>query len=277
MLYALDFLNDGFAKYVCDEHCPWNTKIKTFMENNSDYGKKKGGSRYKNKCVKPVFRSSKDEISEVVMYLNKITESTFDKLSKKIIVLCEKNKLCDVFKNEFFSKLCANVEVNDILVNVYVDILLKTTQYFCLKNMIVARIYNYIKNIGTTEDISPKDYERFCDSQKVTKKWKNFINFAMFLYKKEYFTNNFVIDIVRQMNDLLLQSIDEPSKSMSTKEASDILRLILIMKDVTQIDYIKDTIMPNIIKLSNMKHGDHVNLTNKCIFQFKDIVDAYRK
>jgi hypothetical protein len=236
-----------------------------------------------------------NEIDQIRLNLNKLTDKSYNSIKDKIIknieniLLCENvedyhNKISILIyeissNNKFYSKIFADL---------YKELLEK---YDWLKIVFEEKYNNYITSYDNLEYVEPNDnYDRYCELNKLSETRKSQSLFYVNLVKNGYLKPLSVYKLLRGLLDKLLILIHMENKK---NEVDDIVENIALLFDKDIIEEVEDNdendiqgfqLYPNgdvyggeifefIRLLSECKVNNFKSLTNKSLFKFMDLVD----
>jgi hypothetical protein len=224
------------------------------------------------------------KIDQLRLILNKLSDKTFldicEKIKKTINEIVEKdvekddlNKIgISIFElastNKFYSKIYADLYSE--LINTY-DFLRPVFEYN-------FNIYmDIFKNIECGD--ADKDYDRFCEINKINEKRKSLASFYLNLMSNGIITNIQIMEITRNLLSQIYDFITQDDKKNEVDELTETVA-ILYKKEI----YSKDegnnyqkingfTINEIVEKIAKSKVKDYKSLTNKSLFKFMDLID----
>jgi hypothetical protein len=225
------------------------------------------------------------ELSQIRMYLNKLTDKSYLDIREKIVtsinsilqvendtVLLSKSigeVIYDISSgNKFYSKIYADLYSE--LVN----------KYDWLKRVLDEKICEYIGLFKTIEYFDPdKDYDKFCDMNKKNEKRRANAMFFVNLAITRFIPKGTVINMLKTLLEMVLELIEQPNKKNEVDEITETIAL-LFNKDMMEHDYNESefmingkTIEDNVTILAKSKSKDYKSLSNKAIFKYMDLIE----
>ena len=234
--------------------------------------------KYYELCEKPKFKSEDEVLNNLYKYLNKITDKTYDKLSKEIMQIIdelaiENNEQSKIIFSKFFDIISNNSICCDIYVKLYNDICNKHEEF---KGIFREQIQVYLNEHKSVKYISPNDdYDQYCEHVKKLDKMKNF---TIFLAKSFAYLICSLEDIVEVLLYFQKRCIDLVENENFASENEQVANTIyLILREI--LDSILfheswETIKKNQLYLTEYKGPGK---SNKMKFKLMDIEDIIRK
>jgi hypothetical protein len=275
-----------------DKHRHTNDKKRNDYSNKTS---KTGGKELTNtdwdalrnfKATKMETKEGVDKsINDIRILLNKITNKNYETQKDLIITSIKKfmdncsdsdTKTEDISKlskvifdiastNKFFSEIYANLYKELISIfHVFADIL----------NDYIVQFKNTIDHIYyVNPDV---DYNAYCSYIKINDNRKATSMFIVNMCKNGTLDSNKIIEILDYFVNKSLEYILLENKANEIEEITENIYLIVTnsMSFLEKNSAWEDTIMPNIIRISQMKLKEHPSLTNRILFKYMDIIDS---
>lgn len=226
------------------------------------------------------------DISEIRLYLNKLTDKSFldtrEKIVEKIELVCANStnsedtakiglmlyEICST--NKFYSKIFADL---------FAEL---ASKYDWLNNVFkehYANIMDQYKNIQYVD--SEKDYDGFCEMNKNNEKRRAITTFYFNLAINRFIEKDVLIKLLKDILTSIMSMISMPDKKNEVDELTEIVA-ILFNKDildnlnVDEPDYyyvLDKSILDTVNVLAQQKVKDYPSLSNKAIFKYMDLVE----
>jgi hypothetical protein len=226
------------------------------------------------------------DIDQIRLHLNKITDKTVTDMKDKLIVII--NNLytsgLDYESMEKISKTIYDISSsNKFYSKIYADVYSElVNKYDWLRTLFDAKVKSFIDEFANIEFCDPdKDYNKFCDMNKMNEQRKATTQFYMNLHR-----NGFIpAHIMTQYLQILLERVRDMIEQNDKKnEVDELTENIAIMFDKNMIENAEDetndeynvgdiSINEFITKLAKSKTKDYKSLSNKAIFKYMDLVD----
>ena len=234
--------------------------------------------KYVELYEKPKIKKDGDVLNDVYKCLNKITEKTYDKLSKEIMEIMDKLTLEDSETNQkickkFFEIITNNSLCCGLYAQLYNDLCTKHEEF---KTIFKNHIQTYLDEYKTIQHVSPNDdYDNYCLHVKKLDKMKNF---TLFLCKSLTYCLcdiSDIVEIILYFQERCISTIEEVEYISENEQVID--SLYLIIKEV--IDYMLFHESWEIIKRNQqyLKEYKGNGKNNKMKFKLMDIEDIIRK
>jgi hypothetical protein len=224
------------------------------------------------------------ELSQIRMYLNKLTDKSYIDIREKIVasidtilkvekdvMVLSKNigeLIYDISSgNKFYSKIYA--ELYTELVN----------KYDWLKTTLDERMAEFVGLFKTIEYFDPdKDYDKFCDMNKQNEKRRANALFFVNLAINKFIPTDIVITMLKTLLEMVLDLIEQPNKKNEVDEITETIALLFnkdIMDDYDESEFIINnrTIEDVITMIAKSKSKDYKSLSNKAIFKYMDLIE----
>lgn len=226
------------------------------------------------------------DISEIRLYLNKLTDKTFldmrEKIVEKIDLVCANSpnseditklglmlyEICST--NKFYSKIFADL---------FAEL---ASKYDWLNNVFndhYANIMEQYKNIQYVD--SEKNYDGFCEMNKTNEKRRAITTFYFNLAINKFIEKETLIKLLKDILISIMTMISMPDKKNEVDELTEIVA-ILFNKDILdnlnadEPDYyyvLDKSILDTVNVLAQQKVKDYPSLSNKAIFKYMDLVE----
>lgn len=245
-------------------------------------------------------------INDIRICLNKISSKNYDSQKDAIFqyinLIIEKNK--DIMDNDLsidpntYEKLeSPDSSVNDDLHKIAVSIfdtastnkfyselyatLYKelSANYPIFMEIIDGFIQTYLENISLIRFVdSSVNYDKFCSNNKENDKRKAMTVFIVNLMKKELYPKLSVLDIIINLQNSILAYVDLPDKVNEVEEITENIFLFITNIEKECLDVERwPMVVENIKTCSQYKVKDHVSISSRVIFKYKDICDLWKK
>jgi len=222
------------------------------------------------------------KIDEIRLMLNKLTDKTFSDIRDKVLTIInelieEKISEEDLTKigttifelastNKFYSKIYA--QLYGVLIN----------NYEFLRPVFDKNFNSYLDIFKHIESGDPdKDYDRFCEINKINEKRKAISMFFVNLSISSIISKESIHAILCDLIKMVFTYINEDNKKNEVDELTENIAILLNKDSMNDTSYVLDdnnkTIKETIIYLANSKSKDFKSLSNKAIFKYMDLVD----
>ncbi len=229
-------------------------------------------------------------IDKIRVHLNKITDNNYNNQKEAIIkeiraLYADNNdiNILDLSKigKAIFDIASGNSFFSELYVNLYESLMKDFDFIHITLTENLEDISNRLLNI---EYCDPnKDYDRFCEINKINEKRRSLTLFYVNLMKKGIIKTDMILDKINIIYDLLCNFILEEDKSSIVEEISELLYILYI----NSWEYIKNshedsseiikTLYTNICDMASKKAKSSPSLSYKTIFKFMDIRDQIEK
>jgi hypothetical protein len=226
------------------------------------------------------------QIDEIRLILNKLTDKTFLDICKKIKqhileIIQENNNKDDL--NKIGKSIFELASTNKFYSKIYADLFSELIQSFEFLKPVLENNYNsYIDIFNNIEcGDAEKDYDKFCDINKINEKRKALSMFFVNLGLNGLISKRSLININHILLSNLMKFIYEIDKKNEVDELSENIA-ILYNKNIYHSDLEinnKELLIDNknilevITMLAKSKSKDYKSLSNKAIFKFMDLIE----
>ena len=96
------------------------------------------------------------------------------------------------------------------------------------------------------------------------------------MYKKDALSKDILIEILHYFLTKSIQYFNEDNKTNEVDEITENIFIIITnaQSKLALEEEWRDTLLPMIITISQMKIKDHVSLSNRVVFKYMDIIDS---
>lgn len=216
-----------------------------------------------------------DTINELYKVLNKITDKTYDKLSKEIINIIDNLDDDDLKKTDFISnrifQIISNSSINSKLYAKLYNDIIKKHSYF--KNLFTENIELYLENFKKIDYVSPNEnYDKFCLYIKHIEKMKFF---TLFMIQCMYFSIcdlDHIIDILLYFQDRSLETLHLAEHITENEQIID--TLYLIIKEIIDFAILHEKWEKIIDNHNKLHRFNGAGKNNKIRFKLMDIEEC---
>jgi len=223
-------------------------------------------------------------INDIRICLNKISQKNYDAQKESIIQYIEEIRE-DIEDDELLlssQQRIATVIFEIASMNKFYSVLYAvlykelTDQFSLFQEIPTMFIEEYLKHIHLIVYADPNiDYDKYCLNNKENDKRKAMSVFIVNLMKNGIFTEDAVLDIIHQLQQLVLTYIDMPNKLNEVEEITENIFLFI----TTAMDHFTKennpkwrTIMETVLECSKMKYKDHLSLSSRAVFKYMDLI-----
>ena len=288
-LYKLDKSVHDMIQNIADQVSdPEYSKTPQFNRKKRDYVKQNMGNfKITKKKTKVGVELSLDMIRK---YLNKLSNKTYDKLSKEII-----QNIQDIIDSESSSNTTQNIiqdmqKVGDEIFNIassgtfYSEMYAKLyhtlmTHFEIMKTIFTENFVTFSEVFHKIEYCDPNtDYDKFCENNKANQKRRGLAMFYVNLMKLGSISGNSIIEIISEIQEYMKKMISEENMASIVEELSEVIAiLVLSSKDVLCMHDEWNNIVAYITEVSTMAVKQFPSITHKTIFKHMDILDGLKK
>jgi hypothetical protein len=223
-----------------------------------------------NKISSKNYETHRDTIIEYISNILKVNDDSSDedeKVNNSIEINSISTAIFEIAStNKFYSELYATL---------YKELIEK---FEIFRENVDQIIENYKNDIHKISYIDPnKDYDKFCDNNKLNDKRKALSMFIVNLMKKGVIEKPIVSDIILYLEDIVAKNVDVENMVYEIEEITENL-YILVTESVSEF---KGTnawvnILSNITLFSKYKTKEHISISSRAIFKYMDILDRIK-
>ncbi len=242
-------------------------------------------------------------LDNIRAYLNKITDKTYSDMLQNIYneldMIIQENgsnsdghiTLSDLGSdssetmmrvgNSVFQTASSNTFYSAMYARLFKELM---DRYAVFKTIFETSLSEFMKLFNKIEYVdSKKDYDKFCEINKVNENRKAMSLFIVNLMKNAIVEPDQVLDIICQLQDLLWENIRGTNRTNEVDEVTE--NLFIIVNNSHELfsqkeGEFKQQYMNRIQKIeevSKLKAKSHPSITNKTIFRHMDMMDAINK
>jgi hypothetical protein len=231
-----------------------------------------------------------NDINEIRLYLNKLTDKTFLDVREKIINKI--NLVCSISPDqENITKLGLMIyeicSTNKFYSKIFVDLFAElATNYMWLNDIFKENYTNIMTEYSNIEYIdSDKDYNGFCEMNKKNERRRAITAFYLNLSLNGFIPKE---GIVKLLKNILTEIISYINCSNDKKnEVDELTEIVAILFNKDLIEEVEDdavepkeyyiggmtSILETITGLAQKKAKEHPSLSNKAIFKYMDLIE----
>jgi hypothetical protein len=258
-----------------------------------------GDNRYKNKIydswkTTPEFKATKIEkkegvekqMNDIRICLNKVSNKNYVQQRDAIFVLIEniiiesnddKTTLSHIAQS-IFDIANSNKFYSELYALLYRELIEKFTVFSVYIDNLINDYYDSMDLIENVD--SNKDYDRYCENNKLNDKRKASSTFIVNLMIQNIISKKDVLELIVKLQDKIIGLVDIDDKIYQIDEMTENLYILvtLVAKDTntTNGDFgeIFSTIIANIEICSKYKTKEHKSISSRAIFKYMDIKDT---
>ena len=215
------------------------------------------------------------DINTIRNLLNKLTKDNYETMKidlfEKIDSLLKEKDILNMIGEEIFIIGSSNFFWAELYANIYKDLTLKYSSLKEICNNHVDKYFKVFENI--TEVSAEKDYEKFCDINKINEKRKSTSSFLIHLMNNDVISTQIMINIINK----LFNTIDKNSDNIKYKiENQELIEnvCILIEHGYTKFrEYNEDDWDNMLEKIEEYSISKKTGITKKSSFKCLDLID----
>jgi hypothetical protein len=243
----------------------------------------------------PAFKATKIEkkegadllMNEIRVCLNKISNKNYeqqrDAICKCIQEVLEEQdeevqlKNVKMIAQSIFDIASSNKFYSEIYAGLYRELIEK---YVFFSDYISNVITEYYEGIDKIEFVdSNKDYDKYCENNKLNDKRKAMSTFIVNLMRQQVLPKNEVLDLIISIQNKIIENIDAEDKTNWIDEVTENLYILISLVAQDQ-DTNGGSIEEQVIKIRNnvelcskFKVKDHKSVSSRAIFKYMDILE----
>ena len=237
-----------------------------------------------------------NDIDQIRLLLNKLTDRTFLDMREKIIEKIDKitsleNNLEQENRSEEDYKKVGNMiyetaSTNKFYSKIFADLFAELiSRYVWLKEIFDDKYNNIMEQYNNIQYIDPdEDYDKFCDMNKVNERRKAVTSFFVNLSLNGLIEKKYIVKILKDLLEIVMNLIVEQNRKNEVDELTeniailfnkDIIDSVVNLADYNESEYLinNKTIIETITALAKCKAKDYVSLSNKAIFKCMDLIE----
>jgi len=228
-----------------------------------------------------------NDIDQIRLLLNKLTDRTFLDMREKIIekINTLENNLEEDYKkvgNMIYETASTNKFYSKIFADLFAELVSK---YAWLKQIFDEKYNNIMEQYKHIQYFDPdEDYDKFCDMNKVNEKRKAVTSFFVNLSLNGLVDKKYIVRILKDLLENVMEliviqnrknEVDELTENIAILFNKEILDLVLNLEDnnVSELLVNDKSIIEIITLLAKCKAKDYVSLSNKAIFKYMDLIE----
>lgn len=230
------------------------------------------------KVEKTKINKNKDELGVLYMNLNKISDKTYDKLSKEILTIIEN---MDSLDNEIQSEICNKffdiISTNDYYCHLYAKLFSEITMLSPLfKRGFDTKMKEYLQKFKEIDYVSPNDdYDKYCDYVKVINNIKNFTMFLLKCFDVNICTIDNIVNICLDFQKIVIDQYNDETKLIENEVY--VQNIFIIIKECIEVMYFHDNWELIKRNIHYLKDEGGAGKNNKIRFKLMDIQDVIKK
>lgn len=228
-----------------------------------------------------------NDIDQIRLLLNKLTDRTFLDMREKIIekITTLENNLEEDYKkvgNMIYETASTNKFYSKIFADLFAELVSK---YDWLKQIFDEKYNNIMEQYKHIQYFDPdEDYDKFCDMNKVNEKRKAITSFFVNLSLNGLVDKKYIVRILKDLLENVMEliviqnrknEVDELTENIAILFNKEILDLVLNLEDYNVSEFLVNdkSIIETITLLAKCKAKDYVSLSNKAIFKYMDLIE----
>jgi hypothetical protein len=229
--------------------------------------------KYLNKMTVKMYESQRDNI---IKEIEGITEGVLEKSATNMSVVEDEEFINEI--NKIGEALFTIASGNSFYSTMYAKLYKELMEQFAFMKTIFET--NFRKFSTLFQDFAycdpNKDYDQFCQNNKVNEKRRALSLFYINLMKEKLIDAGEIGKILEQLKSKMLSSINEPDQKNIVDEMTEII-YIIIVNGHEQLQELDDYngIEEFVNAMAGYKPTSFPSITNKTIFKFMDILDVF--
>jgi hypothetical protein len=228
-----------------------------------------------------------NDIDQIRLLLNKLTDRTFLDMREKIIekISTLENNLEEDYKkvgNMIYETASTNKFYSKIFADLFAELVSK---YAWLKQIFDEKYNNIMEQYKHIQYFDPdEDYDKFCDMNKVNEKRKAVTSFFVNLSLNGLVDKKYIVRILKDLLENVMEliviqnrknEVDELTENIAILFNKEILDLVVNLEDYNVSEFLINdkSIIETITLLAKCKAKDYVSLSNKAIFKYMDLIE----
>lgn len=228
-----------------------------------------------------------NDIDQIRLLLNKLTDRTFLDMREKIIekINTLENNLEEDYKkvgNMIYETASTNKFYSKIFADLFAELVSK---YNWLKQIFDEKYNNIMEQYKHIQYFDPdEDYDKFCDMNKINEKRKAVTSFFVNLSLNGLVDKKYIVRILKDLLENVMEliviqnrknEVDELTENIAILFNKEILDLVLNLEDYNFSEFLVNdkSIIEVITLLAKCKAKDYVSLSNKAIFKYMDLIE----
>jgi len=228
-----------------------------------------------------------NDIDQIRLLLNKLTDRTFLDMREKIIekINTLENNLEEDYKkvgNMIYETASTNKFYSKIFADLFAELVSK---YAWLKQIFDEKYNNIMEQYKHIQYFDPdEDYDKFCDMNKVNEKRKAVTSFFVNLSLNGLVDKKYIVRILKDLLDNVMEliviqnrknEVDELTENIAILFNKEILDFVVNLEDNNVSEFLVNdkSIIEIITLLAKCKAKDYVSLSNKAIFKYMDLIE----
>jgi len=176
-----------------------------------------------------------------------------------------------------FDIASSNKFYSEIYAGLYRELIEKYAFFSDYISNVITEYYEGIDKIEFVD--SNKDYDKYCENNKLNDKRKAMSTFIVNLMKQQVLNKNEVLNLIISIQNKIIENIDAEDKTNWIDEVTENLYILisLVAQDqdtvIGSIEEQVSTIRSNIELFSKYKVKDHKSVSSRAIFKYMDILE----
>ncbi len=236
-------------------------------------------------------------IDKVRVYLNKITDATFNTQKEAIFAEIRSLSMLDTNETEdnlqrisetLFAIASNNGFYSSLYAELYKDLV---EEHAFLRGTLDSRLHELDALFESIEWCDPqKDYDRFCDVNKANDSRRAATLFYVNLMKRGLIPQERIVDLVRDLQKRFLKEVELEGRVPVCEELSELIGILVVncwtpdknWPTAARIEWVahwrtRFFMHDTVCRVAGMKAKDYPSLSNKAVFKHMDVRDAMNK
>ena len=292
--YNLDKSVCDMIKSIADQvGDPEYSKTPQFNKKKREYNIRQYANDTRNfKITKKITKEGVElSLDAIRKHLNKLSNKTYDKLSKEIIqeikdiIECDTSEVTenqDVVKNmqivgaEIFNIASSGAFYSEMYAKLYYTLMSK---FEIMKTIFTKTFVTFREVFHKIDYCDPNvNYDKFCENNKANQKRRALAQFYVNLMKLGAVSHDSIIEIINDVQNYMKKIISEENMASVVEELSEVIAIMVCSsKNILCEHNDWRDIVDYITEVSIMSAKQLPSITNKTIFKHMDILEALKK
>jgi hypothetical protein len=222
------------------------------------------------------------DINDIRISLNKISSKNYD--SQKDIILQHMSRIDDEISLQKIAQFIFDIaSSNKFYSELYADLYQELISIsYIFKSILDEYVSTYKLTIDNIKYVDSEiDYDGYCSYVKENDKRRAMATLFMILSARDILDSNIMLSMIEYFQSIMLQYIELEGKSLECEEISEIIFILVSNGNsnsvLTSQDIWNNSIIPNVLKISQYKVKEHKSLTSRTVFKQLNLKDFLTK
>ena len=184
---------------------------------------------------------------------------------------------CNIIAKSILEMASSNKYLSELYADIYADLVDRDELFRTILNGVIERYLETIQQIHYVD--SDKDYDGFCNYNKINDARKAMVSFMVVLMKRNLLSSECIFDLIQELQTILTKYTESDNMTNEVDEITENICLMISKCKPFLSTNAKwqSSIVPYVSDFSKRKAKEYKSLSSRAVFKFMDLVTILSK